>query len=122
VQAREQFWAGVVDGVVADGRGRQWSGAQMLVQDNDFRAVSMPIETAGDGPVDGFVNEADNDLGGGTDRITQVGTFTTSPHAYLLDATTSVIAMVAAGAGRLGWSRMHGSATGRRVGAAPGRG
>jgi pectate lyase len=96
-------------------------GAQMLLQDNVLRGVSVPIETAGDSPVDGCVNKAGNDLGGGTDRITQVGTFTTPPDAYLLDATTSVIATVAAGAGQLGRSRLHGSATERRAGAAPGR-
>jgi pectate lyase len=40
-----------------------------------------------------------NDLGGGVNNITQVGSLTTPPFAYSLDPTSSVIAAVTAGAG-----------------------
>jgi pectate lyase len=74
-------------------------GAQMLVQNNVFRNVGTPIETTRDSSVDGFVNESGNDFGGGTNRITQTGTFTNPPYSFTLTATSSVISVVTAGAG-----------------------
>jgi len=73
--------------------------AQMLVQNNVFRSVGTPIETTGDSPVDGFVNQSGNDFGGGTNKITRTGTFTSPPYSFALDATSSVQSIVAAGAG-----------------------
>ena len=73
--------------------------AQMLVQNNVFRGVGTPIETTGDSPVDGFVNESGNDFGGGTNKITQIGTFTSPPYSFTLDPTASVISIVTSGAG-----------------------
>jgi pectate lyase len=73
--------------------------AQMLVENNVFRSVSTPIETTGDSDVDGYVNQSGNDIGTGTNNITQTGTFTTAPYAYTLDATSGVIASVTAGVG-----------------------
>ena len=73
--------------------------AQMLVQNNVFRSVSTPIETTGDSPVDGFVNQSGNDFGGGTNAITQTGTFTSPPYSFTLDPTASVAGIVASGAG-----------------------
>jgi pectate lyase len=74
-------------------------GAQMLVQNNVFRGVGTPIETTKDSNVDGFVNESGNDFGGGTNLITQTGSFTNPPYSYSLTATSSVISTVTAGAG-----------------------
>lgn len=74
-------------------------GAQMLVQNNVFRSVSTPIETTKDSSVDGFVNQSGNDFGGGTNLITQTGSFTNPPYSYSLTATSSVISVVTAGAG-----------------------
>ncbi len=74
-------------------------GAQVLVQNNVFRNVSIPIETTESSPVDGFVNESGNDFGGGTNLITQTGTFTTPPYAFTLDPTASVVSIVTGGAG-----------------------
>jgi len=73
--------------------------AQMLVQNNVFRSVGTPIETTGDSPVDGFVNQSGNDFGGGTNKITRTGTFTSPPYSFSLDATSTVAATVANGAG-----------------------
>ena len=73
--------------------------AQMLVQNNVFRSVSTPIETTGDSPVDGFVNQSGNDFGGGTNKITRTGAFTRPPYGFTLDATSSVQTIVASGAG-----------------------
>src|SRR5262245_29272082 len=73
--------------------------AQMLVQNNVFRSVGTPIETTGDSPVDGFVNESGNDFGGGTNKITQTGTFTRPPYSFSLDPTANVATNVANGAG-----------------------
>ena len=73
--------------------------AQMLVQNNVFRSVGTPIETTGDSPVDGFVNQSGNDFGGGTNKITQTGTFTRPPYSFTLDPTANVAANVANGAG-----------------------
>lgn len=73
--------------------------AQMLAQNNVFRSVPLPITTDRYSKVHGYVNESGNDLGGGRNSITQVGTFTRAPYAYQLDATNTVIAKVQAGAG-----------------------
>jgi pectate lyase len=73
--------------------------AQMLVQNNVFVNVGTPIETTGDSPVDGFVNQSGNDFGTGTNDITQTGTFTAPPYSYTLGATSSVASTVTAGAG-----------------------
>ena len=73
--------------------------AQMLVQNNVFRSVGTPIETTGDSPVDGFVNQSGNDFGGGVNKITQTGTFTNPPYSFTLDATANVPTIVANGAG-----------------------
>ena len=73
--------------------------AQMLVQNNVFRSVGTPIETTGDSPVDGFVNQSGNDFGGGTNLITRTGSFTNPPYSYSLTATSSVASTVTAGAG-----------------------
>jgi pectate lyase len=73
--------------------------AQMLVQNNVFRNVTTPIETTGDSPVDGFVNQSGNDFGGATIDITQTGTFTSPPYSFTLTPTASVISVVTAGAG-----------------------
>ena len=74
-------------------------GAQMLVQNNVFAGVGEPVTTTGDSDEDGFVNESGNDFGGGTNRITQVGTLTDPGYPFTLDATSSVVAEVTAGAG-----------------------
>jgi pectate lyase len=74
-------------------------GAQMLVQNNVWRNVDTPIETTKDSDVDGFVNQSGNDFGGGTNLITQTGTFTNPPYSFSLTATSSVISVVTAGAG-----------------------
>lgn len=74
-------------------------GAQFLVQNNVFRNVSTPIETTGDSPVDGYVNQSGNDFGGGTNKITRTGTFTSPPYSYSLTSTSSVISTVTGGAG-----------------------
>jgi pectate lyase len=74
-------------------------GAQMLVQNNVWRSVSTPIETTKDSSQDGFVNQSGNDFGGGTNLITQTGSFTNPPYSYSLTATSSVISTVTAGAG-----------------------
>src|SRR5690242_8354887 len=74
-------------------------GAQMLVQNNVWRNVGTPIETTKDSDVDGFVNQSGNDFGGGTNLITQTGTFTNPPYSFSLTATSSVISVVTAGAG-----------------------
>jgi pectate lyase len=74
-------------------------GAQMLVQNNVFRNVGTPIETTKDSSVDGFVNQSGNDFGGGTNLITQTGSFTSPPYSFHLDATANVISLVTAGAG-----------------------
>ena len=71
----------------------------MLVQNNVFRNVKVPIETTKDSKIDGFVNESGNDFGGGTNLITQTGTFTSAPYPTSLDATSAVAGAVAAGAG-----------------------
>jgi pectate lyase len=74
-------------------------GAQFLAQNNVFRNVSTPIETTGDSPVDGYVNQSGNDFGTGTNEITQTGTFTSPPYSYSLTPTSSVISTVTSGAG-----------------------
>jgi pectate lyase len=74
-------------------------GAQMLVQNNVFRNVGVPIETTRDSDVDGFVNESGNDFGGGTNLITQTGSFTNPPYSFHLDPTANVTGLVTAGAG-----------------------
>ena len=71
----------------------------MLVQNNVFRSVGTPIETTNDSPVDGFVNQSGNDFGGGTNQITQTGTFTNPPYSFTLDPTANVQSIVTAGAG-----------------------
>jgi len=73
--------------------------AQMLVQNNVFRSVGTPIETCCESSVDGYVNQSGNDFGGGTNDITRTGSFTSPPYSYSLDATSSVISLVTAGAG-----------------------
>jgi pectate lyase len=73
--------------------------AQMLVQNNVFRSVGTPIETTGDSPVDGFVNQSGNDFGGGTNKITRTGTFTNPPYSFSLDPASSVQSIVTSGAG-----------------------
>jgi len=74
-------------------------GAQMLVQNNVFRNVKVPIETTKDSSQDGYVNQSGNDFGTGTNLITRTGSFTNPPYAYTLDATGSVVNAVKAGAG-----------------------
>ena len=74
-------------------------GAQMLVQNNVFVNVTTPIQTNVDSDVDGFVNESGNDFGGGTNSISQTGTFTTAPYSVTLTATSSVASVVTANAG-----------------------
>ena len=74
-------------------------GAQMLVQDNVFSGVSIPIETTGDSKQDGYVNQSGNVFGSGVNKITQTGTFTSAPYAVSLDAASVVPGLVQAGAG-----------------------
>ncbi len=74
-------------------------GAQMLVENNVFRGVPTPIMTTGDSKVDGFVNISGNDFGGGTNKITRIGSFTKAPYGYTLDATSSVVGEVTAYSG-----------------------
>jgi pectate lyase len=74
-------------------------GAQMLVQNNVFRNVKVPIETTKDSSQDGYVNQSGNDFGGGANLITQTGSFTSAPYSAQLDATSSVVGLVTAGAG-----------------------
>jgi pectate lyase len=74
-------------------------GAQVLVENNVFRNVTTPVKTTTLSIEDGFAVERGNDFGGGTNNITQIGTWTTPPYAYTLDATTNVVASVTAGAG-----------------------
>lgn len=71
----------------------------MLVQNNVWRNVATPIETTKDSSVDGYVNQSGNDFGGGTNLITQIGSFTNPPYSYALTATSSVVTAVTAGAG-----------------------
>jgi len=73
--------------------------AQMLVQNNVFRSVGTPIMTCCLSKVAGFVNQSGNDFGGGTNNITQTGSFTNPPYSFTLDPTANVISEVTAGAG-----------------------
>ena len=73
--------------------------AQMLVQNNVFRNVGTPIMTCCLSKVAGFVNQSGNDFGGGTNDITQTGSFTSPPYSFTLDPTANVISEVTAGAG-----------------------
>jgi pectate lyase len=74
-------------------------GAQTLVENNVWVGVEVPIETTEDSDEDGFTNESGNDFGGGTNLITQVGTFTEAPYEVTLDPTADVAALVTAQAG-----------------------
>jgi len=74
-------------------------GAQMLVENNVFTGVSIPIETTGDSKQDGFVNQSGNLFGTGTNKITKTGTFTRAPYVAALDPASAVAAAVSAGAG-----------------------
>jgi pectate lyase len=74
-------------------------GAQMLVQNNVFSNVDHPIMTCCLSSEDGFVNESGNDFGGGTNDITQTGTFTNPPYSFTLEPADTVISTVTAGAG-----------------------
>jgi pectate lyase len=73
--------------------------AQFLVQNNVFENTKTCIETTGDSKTDGFVNESGNSFGGCANKITRTGSFTKAPYSYTLDSTSSVKAMVTAGAG-----------------------
>ena len=74
-------------------------GAQMLVQNNVFSNVDHPIMTCCLSSEDGFVNQSGNDFGGGTNDITQTGTFTNPPYSFTLEPTDTVVSTVTAGAG-----------------------
>jgi pectate lyase len=74
-------------------------GAQMLVQNSVFSNVGTPIETCCESNVDGFVNQSGNDFGGGTNNITQTGTFTSPPYSFTLIPASQVVSTVTAGAG-----------------------
>jgi pectate lyase len=74
-------------------------GAQMLVQNNVFSNVDHPIMTCCLSSEDGFVNQSGNDFGGGTNDITQTGTFTSPPYSFTLEPTDTVVGTVTAGAG-----------------------
>jgi pectate lyase len=69
------------------------------VQNNVFSNVTTPIQTNVDSDVDGYVNQSGNDFGGGTNKISQTGSFTSPPYSFSLDSTSSVSSAVPAGAG-----------------------
>jgi pectate lyase len=73
--------------------------AQMLIQNNVFSGVDTPVTTTGDSPIDGYANISGNDFGGGTNDITRVGSFTTAPYSFTLDATSTVQSAVTAYSG-----------------------
>jgi pectate lyase len=77
-------------------------GAQMLVENNVFRNVAIPVITTTQSIQDGYANISGNDFGGGTPNITQVGTFTKAPYNCTLDETSSVIDKVTAHSGVIG--------------------
>lgn len=65
--------------------------AQVLVQNNVFRNTPEPVTTTGDSDVDGYANLSGNDFGGGTNKITNTGSFTNPGYSYTLLPTASVI-------------------------------
>ncbi|WP_433827687.1 pectate lyase family protein [Actinoplanes sp. CA-015351] len=73
--------------------------SQCLVQNNVFVNVKLPVWTTEDSDLDGFAVISGNDFGGEAPVITQTGTFTSAPYSVTLDATSSVSALVKAGAG-----------------------
>ncbi|MFF3655898.1 pectate lyase family protein [Streptomyces olivochromogenes] len=74
-------------------------GAQMLVENNVFRATTVAVTTNRDSDVDGYANLRGNDLGGAATEISQVGTFTTPSYGYTAEPASSVVASVTSGAG-----------------------
>lgn len=74
-------------------------GAQMLVENNVFRATKVAVTTNRDSDVDGRANLRGNDLGGAATEISQVGTFTTAPYGYTAEPASTVVASVTSGAG-----------------------
>ncbi|SFF33963.1 pectate lyase family protein [Streptomyces mirabilis] len=85
--------------VGADTAAHSRMGAQMLVENNVFRATTVAVTTNRDSDVDGYANLRGNDLGGAATEISQVGTFTTPPYAYTAEPASSVVASVTSGAG-----------------------
>jgi pectate lyase len=73
--------------------------SQCLIQNNVFHNVKLPVWTTEDSDADGFAVATGNDYGGQQPVITQVGTFTTPPYPYTLDATSTVTSIVTNGAG-----------------------
>ncbi|KAG9028970.1 hypothetical protein FRB95_005838 [Tulasnella sp. JGI-2019a] len=69
-------------------------GAQLLIQNNVFSGIDKPIYATDVG----YAVAQGNDLGGGTNTA-PVGTLTTVPYSYTLDAVTAVKANVVGVAG-----------------------
>ncbi|KAG9033647.1 hypothetical protein FRB95_014535 [Tulasnella sp. JGI-2019a] len=69
-------------------------GAQLLIQNNVFSGISKPIYATNVG----YAVAQGNDLGGGSNTA-PVGTLTTVPYSYSLDAVTAVKANVVGVAG-----------------------
>ncbi|KUH39179.1 MULTISPECIES: polysaccharide lyase family 1 protein [Streptomyces] len=74
-------------------------GAQMLVENNVFRATKVAVTTSRSSAVDGYANLRGNDLGGATTEISRTGSFTAPPYAYAAEPASSVVASVTANAG-----------------------
>jgi pectate lyase len=74
-------------------------GARLLVENNVFSGVKIPIQTDVSSSQAGYVSHSGNDFGTGTNKITQTGSFTDVPYDYTLDPTSSVAGLVTAGAG-----------------------
>jgi pectate lyase len=74
-------------------------GAQMLVENNVFRATKVAVTTNRSSDVDGYANVRGNDLGGAATEISRTGTFTTPPYGYTAEPASTVVASVTSGAG-----------------------
>jgi pectate lyase len=74
-------------------------GAQTLIQNNVFGSTDTAITTTGDSSSDGYANASGNDYGGATVTITQVGSFTSAPYSFSLDAASAVASSVTASSG-----------------------
>lgn len=61
--------------------------SQVLIENNIFRNVDIPIATNRESSVEGFVNERNNDFGGsaGKNSITKIGNFNSAPYKYELN-------------------------------------
>lgn len=74
-------------------------GAQVLVESNSFNNVKLAIVTNVDSEEDGFAVEKNNLYNNSKNSISQVGTLTSVPYKYTVDAAADVCAIVAKSAG-----------------------